>query len=154
MNKVEIRAEEVPLPAWSDCAADFCRVVMEQLRFSRRVLSVLFCGDQFIRALNLRFRNVDESTDVLSFPYVEMEGEAASREEGFVPAGDVVVSLEELRRFAAEAGVDEALELRRVLIHGILHLAGFDHATNEQSEPMLVYQEALLKELPSWKMTV
>jgi rRNA maturation RNase YbeY len=58
--------------------------------------------------------------------------------------GDIVISLETLKTNAAYFHVDEDEELRRLIIHGILHLAGFDHPTNNPEEPMLVLQEKIL----------
>jgi probable rRNA maturation factor len=116
-------------------------------------LSVLFCGNRFIRRLNFQYRGFDNPTDVLSFPYAPLAGEQAG-EDGFIPAGDIVISLEELKTNAKEAGISADEELRRLLIHGILHLAGSDHAGNEATEPMLIQQEMLLKELPPWQMTI
>jgi probable rRNA maturation factor len=153
MNNVEVGAEDVPLPGYSRAVQDYCRNVMERVRLTNRELSVLFCGNQFIQSLNLRYRGIDSPTDILSFPYLQLEGEMTG-DESLVPAGDIVISLEEMQANAEQAGVGAEEELRRLLIHGILHLAGFDHATNEESEPMLRQQEALLKELPTWKMTV
>ncbi|MDR2490352.1 MAG: rRNA maturation RNase YbeY [Spirochaetaceae bacterium] len=153
MNNVEVGAEDVPLPVYSRDVQNYCRNVMERVRLANRELSVLFCGNQFIQSLNLRYRGIDSPTDILSFPYLQLEGEMTG-DKRLVPAGDIVISLEEMQANAEQAGIGAEEELRRLLIHGILHLAGFDHATNEASEPMLRQQEALLKELPPWTMTV
>ena len=62
--------------------------------------------------------------------------------------GDVFISIESMNRNAASLGVDENEELRRLLVHGILHLRGMDHGTNDFStEPMLIEQERIMKEL-------
>ncbi|MDR2182110.1 MAG: rRNA maturation RNase YbeY, partial [Treponema sp.] len=61
--------------------------------------------------------------------------------------GDIVISLDALAENAVFFDVSPEDELRRLLIHGILHLTGMDHATNEMAEPMLQKQEALLGEL-------
>jgi probable rRNA maturation factor len=107
-------------------------------------LSVVFCGDADIRALNRQFRGVDEPTDVLSFSLGEMDGER------FLP-GDIVVSLETVEENAGYFHVPVEEELRRLLIHGVLHLDGMDHGghvaeTPErgESEPMLQLQENML----------
>ncbi|MDR3123815.1 MAG: rRNA maturation RNase YbeY [Treponema sp.] len=145
MNRVEIRAEEVPLPPWSALANDFILKVLDRLGRDRWDLSMLFCGDDYIRSLNARFRNSDEPTDVLSFAL----GESYTDETGerrFLP-GDIVVSLETLAENAAYFRVSQDEELRRLLIHGILHLDGMDHQTNEGAEPMLKLQEQILAEL-------
>jgi probable rRNA maturation factor len=104
-------------------------------------ISVVFCDDAEIRALNKTWRGLDEATDILSFPLGD-----DFTEDGVTRynAGDLVISVETLRENAAYFQVDELRELRRLLIHGILHLAGYDHPSNERTEPMLVLQEELL----------
>jgi probable rRNA maturation factor len=118
--------------------------VLERLQRDNWDLSVLFCGDAYIRSLNERFRQQDEATDVLSFALGETIPEAG--EYRYVP-GDIVISLETLAENARYFKVSEDEELRRLLIHGTLHLDGWDHGTNGEHEPMLQLQERLLAEL-------
>ncbi|GHT86980.1 endoribonuclease YbeY [Spirochaetia bacterium] len=146
MNRVVISAEEVPLPAWSPIIHEYILKVLERLKKDRWDLSVLFCKDSFIRSLNSRFRRIDEPTDVLSFVLGTDYTDEATGETRFLP-GDIIVSLEALAENAAYFQVPEDEELRRLLIHGILHLDGMDHETNEGSEPMLKLQEDILTEL-------
>jgi probable rRNA maturation factor len=146
MNRVEISAEEVPLPPWSARANDFVLKVLNRLGRDRWDLSMLFCNNEYIRSLNARFRNSDESTDVLSFSQGDSYADEAAGEQRFL-AGDIVVSLETLAENAAYFQVSQDEELRRLLIHGILHLDGMDHQTNEGEEPMLKLQETILAEL-------
>ena len=95
-------------------------------------LSVLLCDDRFIRALNREFRHRDAATDVLSFAM--REGEAAA----FAPKllGDVVISVETAARQAARDGKKPIDRARALLIHGILHLLGFDHETPGDKKQM------------------
>ncbi|MDR1948571.1 MAG: rRNA maturation RNase YbeY [Spirochaetaceae bacterium] len=144
MNRVTIKAEETPLPPWTGEANRYILKVLEALRKDNWDLSVLLCTDPCIRALNARYRNRDEATDVLSFSLGDYFRDGGG-EERFLP-GDIVVSLETLAENARYFKVSEDEELRRLLIHGILHLAGMDHVTNEAAEPMLVLQEKLLAE--------
>jgi len=104
-----------------------------------------FCDDETIQALNRDYRHIDSPTDVLSFSlgaFVPVEGE-----EKIYIAGDVVISVPALRRNAAEFGVSEDEELRRLIIHGILHLVGMDHEDNSADQPMLQMQERLLQQI-------
>jgi probable rRNA maturation factor len=145
MNRVEVNAEEVPLPAWAAAAEAYALRVLEKLGKDRWDLSVLFCGDRRIRALNAQYRRKDEATDVLSFELGEtLAGDG--REDRFLP-GDIVISLESLRENARYFEISEDEELRRLLIHGILHLNGMDHESNERTEPMLELQEKILADL-------
>jgi probable rRNA maturation factor len=134
MNRVEVSAEEVPLPPWSFKAHDYVLKVLERLDRDGWDLSVLFCGDGYIRSLNSRFRNQDEATDVLSFALGETlrDDEAGER---YLP-GDIVISLETLEANARYFRVSEDEELRRLLVHGILHLDGLDHHTHLDAAPL------------------
>jgi probable rRNA maturation factor len=109
-------------------------------------VSVTLTDDATIHDLNRRYRNKDEATDVLSF---ESEPEAdpagpprAPRGKGCY--GDLVISMDTLVVNGAYFGVEPQEELQRVSVHGFLHLMGWDHASNEAHEPMLVRQEAVL----------
>lgn len=141
MNKVSFRAEEVPPPEWIPAAEKFVLAVLETTGRKNWDLSVLFCGNNFIKSLNAQYRNKDEPTDVLSFPLGE------KTRGGRFLAGDIVISLDALKENLSFFGVSADEELRRLLVHGILHLAGGDHATNGTEEPMLKTQEEILLRL-------
>jgi probable rRNA maturation factor len=85
-------------------------------------LSVVVCGDARMRALNRRYRGKDRTTDVLSFP----AGPAAAG--GFL--GDLVISAPEARRQARRADVALRATMEKLLLHGLLHLLGYDHETD------------------------
>ncbi|MDR2142885.1 MAG: rRNA maturation RNase YbeY [Treponema sp.] len=140
MNNVEIGAEGVEPPSWRNRAASFINRVLVFLGLDNWELSVLFCGNSYIRELNSRYRGRDEPTDVLSFFLGENDGQR------YLP-GDIVISLETLEENAVRFKVSPDQELRRLLIHGILHLDGMDHASNVPEEPMLKKQEEILREL-------
>lgn len=86
-------------------------------------VSALLTGDDEIRRLNREFRGKDEATDVLSFP----AGEAIGRVR---TAGDLAISVETAAREAERLGHSLDVELRVLLLHGTLHLAGYDHETD------------------------
>ncbi|MDR2393653.1 MAG: rRNA maturation RNase YbeY [Treponema sp.] len=141
MNRIEVQAEADPLPPWTNAVKRFMLRVLEHLHRNNWDLSVLFCGDVYIRSLNDRFRQQDEPTDVLSFALGETITEAG--ECWYLP-GDIIISLETLAENARYFKVSPDEELRRLLIHGLLHLDGWDHPTNGEHEPMLQLQEQLL----------
>jgi len=100
-------------------------------------LSLTLCNDSFIHDLNRRWREVDRPTDVLSFP---MEHE--------VLLGDLVISAETAGRQAEERGHALRDELRVLLVHGMLHLLGYDHENDEQEHAeMLEAEQRLLSKL-------
>ncbi len=92
-------------------------------------VSVLLSGDEELRRLNLQFRRKNKPTDVLSFPAhfpaaLDMLPDAA------FPAGDLAISLETALRQAEAIGHPLEIELKILLLHGLLHLAGFDHESD------------------------
>jgi probable rRNA maturation factor len=101
-------------------------------------VSVLLTGDAEIRRLNREFRSKDKPTDVLSFPAGENAGRIRS-------AGDLAVSVETAAREARRLGHPLALELKILLLHGVLHLAGYDHEAD--SGEMARKEEALRRKL-------
>lgn len=88
----------------------------------RGKVSVLLTTDKEIRRLNRDFRGIDKATDVLSFPAAEVIAGVA---------GDLAISVPSARRQAAEQGHSLAIEIKVLLLHGLLHLAGFDHETDD-----------------------
>jgi probable rRNA maturation factor len=125
MNTVEVALSGVTAPPWRAGLAGFCRRALEAADIDGWDLSVLLCSDAVIRDLNARYRGIDRATDVLSFSQVE--GTRVARMGHRQLAGDLVISIETLRRNAAERGAGEESELARLVVHGILHLAGMDH---------------------------
>jgi probable rRNA maturation factor len=96
-------------------------------------VSVLITGNSTMRRLNLRFRGKNRATDVLSFP-------AAASANGFV--GDIAISLDIAEYNARLLGHSVADEIQILMLHGILHLAGYDHE-NDQGE--MAKKEILLR---------
>ena len=85
-------------------------------------VGVLLAGDEEVRALNRQYRGKDKATDVLSFP-------AADPRNGI--AGDLAISLETALRQAEERHETLEMEIKVLLLHGLLHLAGYDHETDD-----------------------
>ena len=105
--------------------------VLSSLDCNECEISILFVGDQGIRDLNQRFRGVDRSTDVLSFPQLFEE---LSETSGTLILGDVAISLETALRQTKKHGLSLEEELTLLLIHGILHLLGYDHELSDHEE--------------------
>lgn len=145
MNAVEISVEGVGTPDWLDRARVFVLAALERLGKDNWDVSILVCDDAFIRGLNRQYRDRDEPTDVLSFE----QGDTYRAPEGEerLLAGDIVVSLEALSRNAQDFGIAREEELRRLLVHGLLHLSGMDHVDNSPDQPMLALQEEMLLDL-------
>ncbi len=92
------------------------------MRLAEAELSLVLVSDAVMRRLNRDWRGKDRPTDVLSFAQAEGPGGAPA---GLL--GDVVISLDTARRQAAERAAPLGSELDRLLVHGVLHLLGYDH---------------------------
>ncbi len=103
--------------------------------------TVAFVSDRAMRELNRRWRGKAGTTDVLSFPSGQEEfekGEGAS-------LGDVVISVEQAARQAAEHGLDFEGEVAQLILHGLLHLCGYDHETD--GGEMLALEDRVVERL-------
>lgn len=89
-------------------------------------VTVAFVSDRAMRELNRMWRHKEGTTDVLSFPAAQDEFEKA---EG-VHLGDVVISVEQAARQAVERGLEFDEEVSQLILHGLLHLCGYDHETD------------------------
>lgn len=108
-------------------------------------LTVAFVSEQTMAELNDRYRGLPEPTDVLSFPHGADDDWPAGDEEEGEYLGDVVVCPAYAAVNASEEGISLAEELRRLVVHGVLHILGYDHETD--AGEMLALQEKLLVEL-------
>lgn len=117
-------------------------------------VSISFVNDEEIRSLNKEYRGIDKATDVLSFPMLEFtEEEQEEEEEGAeyideeLALGDIVISMEKTTEQAKEYGHSFERELAFLLVHGMLHLLGYDHEVEATEGEMFDRQEEILKEL-------
>ena len=106
-------------------------------------LSIVFVDDAAIQVLNRDYRATDAPTDVLSF--AQGEGAEFATPEGEARhLGDVIVSAETARRQAAENGITLDDEVAHLVVHGILHLLGYDHEDPPDAEAMRAREDAVL----------
>ena len=145
MNRVFINSGKKNLPVWSDKLHSYALKVLNEIKIKNWDLSVLLCSDETIKKLNSQYRNKNEVTDVLSFE-LGVENPVKNGNVRFLP-GDIVISLDTLKKNALYFNTGEDEELRRLVIHGILHLSGMDHKTNDSTEPMIIRQECILGKL-------
>lgn len=106
--------------------------------------SVAFVSDKRMRELNNLFRGKNATTDVLSFPIHADEFETAEADE-HRSIGDIVISAEQAERQAAENGLSLDTEIKQLILHGVLHLCGYDHETDngEMNERELELRDKL-----------
>ena len=150
MNTIDISYDNDAYKALAPKKAvlDYLNRVLYELSLSNVEFSVSFIDEDHMHQMNMEFRNIDDSTDILSFAAEDDDG------FGFVSAGrrkrvlgDMLICPEVLKRNAQSFNVSDNEELRRLLIHGVLHLSGDNHQTNDPSEPMLIKQEKILAKL-------
>ena len=142
--------QELEEPQWLEQAQGFIQKAAAELGYDQEEISVLFCNDAYIRELNKTYRNIDAPTDVLSFE----NGEEYEDEEGrWKCVGDIVISLDTLPVNAEYFNEEKNAELKRLLVHGLLHLNGMDHGEEHIEKgkapicQMLVLQENILEKL-------
>jgi probable rRNA maturation factor len=120
--------------------------VLARIDRSNSAATITFLRDARMRELNREYRNVDKPTDVLAFAYHEHMGD---NEPDHAPdfLGDVVIAVETAARYASEQGISFETEINWLVIHGLLHLAGYDHETDNGEMRRL--ERRLRKELLS-----
>lgn len=107
------------------------------------LVSVIFVGDRKMKELNFKYRGKNSTTDVLSFPYLVKEP------SGSVFLGEIIIDLKKVFSQARQYNVTGWQELDRVLVHGILHLIGYDHEKTSQALKMRRIEKEILKHLQS-----
>ena len=131
----------------------FVRSLTRRLGLGKQEFNICFVNDDGIRRLNAAYRGKDKATDVLSFAWNDATGDAgASRrlpnlrrawgeKRSFL--GEVVISVETARRNAGEEGHSTLNEIRWLILHGVLHLLGYDH---ERDDGEMTTRELALRE--------
>jgi rRNA maturation RNase YbeY len=89
-------------------------------------VSIIFCSDNYILDVNMKYLGHDYFTDIITFDYCE----------GKVLSGDLFISIDSVRENAELYGATFEEELRRVMVHGLLHLVGYDDHTEEEQKVM------------------
>ena len=97
-------------------------------------INYLFCSDEYIYDANVRFLNHDTYTDIITFDYVE----------GVLLSGDILISVDRVGDNASKFSTSFERELRRVIIHGVLHLIGFEDKSEKDASVMRQKEEESL----------
>lgn len=138
--------------------------ILKLLKLHTAELSLLFVNDSRMKILNSRFRSVNRATDVLSFPQIQKRMRVTGcriqnkkNSASCIPnkkssadfvLGDVVISLQTAEKQAACGGRSLQDEIRWLLVHGVLHLAGYDHEKSKYAErKMRKKEQEILKKL-------
>jgi probable rRNA maturation factor len=141
--KVYIKNQQKRIKVSHRTIAGLLRKALRLLGLHRAELSILFVNDRRMRILNHQYRGMDKTTDVLSFPLHE-EIQDARLISHPLALGDIVINLHKAKRQAEENSCSLNEELKRLLIHGLLHLIGYDH---EQSRYLKIKMQEMGFEL-------
>ena len=159
MIQIELAREE-PWPAdtdWEALAARATRAAIgltpygELLTTAATVeISVRLTGDEEVRTLNRQYRGKDRPTNVLSFPMVQPDRIATvtqNSDDGEVLLGDIVLAHGVCAAEAAERGISVDHHATHLMVHGTLHLLGYDHLTDDEGDAMEEIERAALSDL-------
>jgi len=124
-----------------------CEIMAQEKLPDNAELSLVFCDDDTIKDLNNNFRGKNEPTDVLSFPMTQ--NKFVNFEPETILLGDIVISLDTALKQANELKHSLATEITFLLIHGILHLIGFDHINEDERKVMLKRESDIFTKLNS-----
>ncbi len=141
-------AEELSRQTFSS-VLDFIGAV-EPSELTKYALSVnLSLGnDETVQSLNKEFRGLDKPTNVLSFANIDDPDFGPDwQENGLLPLGDIIIALETLTREAAEKQISLADHFCHLLVHGLLHLLGYDHQQDDEAEHMEGLEVQILQKL-------
>ncbi|HZK20205.1 MAG TPA: rRNA maturation RNase YbeY [Treponemataceae bacterium] len=162
-NNVLVSFEEPIIGCSAKAIQSFINVILKKRNHSSWEVSILLCSDANMQKCNKTYRGIDSPTDVLSFEtgdfYIDEKGKK------WYLAGDIAISPESMVRNCKEFDVSVNEELKRLLIHGILHLEGMEHANahvsadaciaedtngSKTDDNMLTTQELLLKKMADY----
>ena len=119
---IEFLNENIEFPSINTgLLENWIKRIIKEHDFNLGSVTIIFCSDQYILKTNKEFLNHDYYTDIITFDYCENRN----------ISGDLLISLETVRSNSEKFNTDFSDELNRVIIHGILHLIGFDDSTPE-----------------------
>ena len=129
MTNIEVTGPAIPRFSRREIA-EFTRRVLLALRVDDEItdVSIALVDDEAMINLNRKFRRKNRTTDVLTFPADDSYVDPSSKQGR--PIGDIVISVDQARRQAADEKHSLATELRYLILHGILHALGYDHETD------------------------
>ena len=155
MSYIEVRGKV--RKKYKILAEEIAEKVIEAMNYPKGLeVAIDFVSEKEIKRLNAEFREIDRVTDVLSFPSFQLSvGEILDTEEemvlmfkqdnGFIHFGDMALCLKQTKRQAKEFGVSVESEIKKLVIHSMLHLMGYDHIEDNDYEIMKKEEERLDK---------
>lgn len=144
MNDITLMYQNIDDQKWEDSFLDFVNIVLEYLNIDNWEFSITLCDDKYIHKLNKEYREKDKPTDVITFVMSDEPFPMESLVGELYSAGDIIISMDTVKENSTYFKVEYEEELKRVLIHGILHLKGLNHESNDDEEDMLILQEKIM----------
>jgi probable rRNA maturation factor len=142
MVTIQIK-RNVKLPVDKSILLQAARTTLESTGSAENsAVSIVIGNDDLLHKLNQQYRQVDAPTDVLSFPSGEVDPDTSE-----IYLGDVVISLPRAREQASAEGHPIVEELQLLVVHGILHLLGYDHEETKDKKRMQITQDKILNQL-------
>ena len=109
-----------------------CEIFLREHSFGGRVISIAFIGDRVIRKINQKYRDIDQTTDILAFPVGA--GQKEFKEDDF--GGELLINYAQIKRQARHYSKSVDEELVFILVHGLLHLLGHEDKTKKGKQEM------------------
>lgn len=146
LNIINETKAKISKKIFEDIFKRFNKVLKEKIdkKLGKRTgfVDLVINSDKSMRALNLEYRGKDETTDVISFAYLEVTD--YKKQKGDVIAGDIFISVDTAKKQAKERGATLKKEFEVLFTHGLLHLFGFDHKTKKQETEMEKWAKKVL----------
>lgn len=117
---------------------------LKKMEAEKSEVNIIFVGLEEIHEINKTYRNVDRPTDVISFALEDTEDVTVYEERVL---GDIYICLDKVHEQAKEYGHTEIREMVFLIVHGLLHLLGYDHMIKEEEKIMFGLQEEILNEM-------
>ncbi len=119
------------------CIKETCK----KLKVKNKIVSIVFIDNKEIKKINKTYRNIDKETDVISFAF---DDEDTLKSDIL---GEIYISVDKIQSQAEEYGHSIMREMAFLLVHGLLHLLGYDHMKKEDEEVMFKLQEDILEKI-------
>jgi len=142
MTRIDVFCEELTLPykkIGKKMIKTIASTAADMLELKNASISIIVSNDQYIRKINREFRGHDEPTDVISFS--NRENPFPSIDDTCEEIGDIYISLDRADRQSHEYRVTLQDEVKRLIVHGILHLVGYDHERSDEDEEIMLRKE-------------
>lgn len=117
-------------------------IAFSYLKRKAKKIELIITSDKEVRSLNKAYRNIDKTTDVLSFIYHDQNFPGTKD-----ILGEIIISLQQVERQSREQKENVKNELYKIFIHGLVHLMGYDHSTDEEHVEMKKIEEEIYKRL-------